>query len=470
MNQSKIASDDAKRYASVQRVLLAVLAANLLVTAVKIYLGFVTGALAIVADGFHSLVDSSSNLVGLFAIRMARRPADERHPYGYRRYETLGALAIGGLLLVAAWEIGTAIIGRLMSGAEPAINPVIIILMALTLPLNILIVFIETRAGKQLHSEILLADAKHTQTDLFVTVSVIFSLVGVWLGWVGIDALVAAGVVFLIMRAAFSILGDTTRWLTDANVADAAIVEEVALASPGVRFVHHIRSRGTPDAAFVDLHVKVSPEMSTAQAHAIASEVERRLVNRMPNILDALVHIEPASNDNVNPWERMANDLRSTADGMGLGAHDLHVHTDLRGAYTVEVHLEILDDISLGEAHAIADRFESRVRQRWTKIEEIITHLEPIHRKVLLPESVPDSALESQIRAILAEYVQKGQIMDVGVYQFSGHMSASVKLTLPSQLPLAEAHDISESIEADMLKNIPALQRVTVHLEPEIKK
>jgi cation diffusion facilitator family transporter len=467
MKASQTASDDAAHYASVQRVLVAVLAANLFVTAIKIFLGFVTGALAVIADGFHSLVDSSSNLVGLFAIRMARRPADDRHPYGYRRYETLGALAIGGLLLVAAWEIGTSIISRIISGAEPTINPLIIILIVLTLPLNILIVFIETRAGKQLNSEILLADAKHTQTDIYVTVSVILSLVGVWLGWIWSDALVATGVVFLIVRAAFSILSDTTRWLTDAKVADATKVEEVARAAPGVRFVHRIRSRGTPEAAFVDLHVKVSPEMGTAQAHAVATEVERRLVAQLPNILDALVHIEPASDNDVNPWERMANDLRQTADGMGLGAHDLHVHTDLRGAYTVEVHLEILDDISLGEAHSIADQFESRVRQRWSQIEEIITHLEPIHRKVLLPESAPDSVLESQIREILARHVRQDQIMDVDVYQFSGHMSASVKLALSSQLPLAAAHDVSESIEADMLKNIPALQRVTVHLEPE---
>lgn len=467
MNQSQIASKDGTRYSSVQRVLVTVLVANLFVTAVKIYLGFVTGALAVIADGFHSLVDSSSNLVGLFAIRMARRPADERHPYGYRRYETLGALAIGGLLLVAAWEIGTSILERLISGAEPAINPLIIILVVLTLPLNILIVFIETRAGKQLNSEILLADAKHTQTDLYVTVSVILSLVGVGLGWIWSDALVAAGVVFLIVRAAFSILSDTTRWLTDAKVADAAKVEQVARGAPGVRYVHRVRSRGAPDAAFVDLHVKVSPEMSTAQAHAVASEVERRLVAQLPNVLDALVHIEPASDNEYNPWERMANDVRHIADGMGLGAHDLHIHTDMDGVYTAEVHLEFLDNITLGGAHSLADQFETRVKQRWSQIERIITHLEPIHHKVLMSESTPDRILDAHIRKLLQQHVRADQIAEVGIYQFSRHLSALVKLSLPSQIPLEEAHEISEIIEASLLDNIPTLQRVTVHLEPE---
>ena len=93
------------QYKPVKRVLWAVLIANLTITAVKIFLGAITGSLAVVADGFHSLVNSSSNLIGLAAIRLAGRPADERYPYGYQRFETIGALGIGGLLLVAAWEI-----------------------------------------------------------------------------------------------------------------------------------------------------------------------------------------------------------------------------------------------------------------------------------------------------------------------------------------------------------------------------
>jgi len=469
MKSPQAASNDGAHYASVQRVLIAVLIANLFVTAIKIFLGLVTGALAVIADGFHSLVDSSSNLVGLFAIRMARRPADELHPYGYSRYETLGALAIGGLLLMAAWEIGASVVRHLFTRTAPEINSLVIILIVLTLPLNILIVVIEKRYGKQLNSEILLADAKHTQSDLFVTSSVIISLVGVRLGFVWLDALVAAAVVLLIIRAAFSIIGDTTQQLTDANVADAAMVKEIALGAPGVRFVHHIRSRGTPDAAFVDLHVKVLPEMSTSQAHAVATEVERRLIKDLPNVSDALVHIEPSHDQEYNPWERMAHDVRRIAEGMGLGAHDLHIHTDLRGAYTAEVHLEFLDDITVGQAHTLADQFEQRVRQRWPQIQEIITHLEPLHHMVLMPESTPNPVLDAQIRKLLQEHVHADQIVEVAVYKFSGHLSALIKLSLPSHTPLDEAHDISESIEASLLDNIPTLQRITVHLEPDTR-
>jgi cation diffusion facilitator family transporter len=194
-----------QQYKSVRRILWGILAANLTITIVKITLGIVTGALVIVADGFHSLVDSSSNLIGLTAIRMAARPADKRYPYGYQRYETLGALAIGGLLLAVAWEIVQSVIDRLIHGAQPEINWVTFGLMALTFPINFGIVIFETRAGKRLNSDILLADATHTRTDLYVTGSVIASLVGIWLGWNWLDLVVATGVVGLIVRASIGL-------------------------------------------------------------------------------------------------------------------------------------------------------------------------------------------------------------------------------------------------------------------------
>ncbi|MBT6151814.1 MAG: cation diffusion facilitator family transporter, partial [Chloroflexi bacterium] len=109
---NQILTSDSKKgkdYSAVRRVLIWILFANLAVTIVKIGLGIFTGALAVVADGFHSLVDSSSNLIGLAAIKLAGRPADDKHPYGYRRYETIGAMAIGAMLLVAAYEIGSSI-------------------------------------------------------------------------------------------------------------------------------------------------------------------------------------------------------------------------------------------------------------------------------------------------------------------------------------------------------------------------
>src|SRR5688572_5737748 len=120
------------RPAAVRRVLWLVLGFNLAVTVIKVALGLYTGALAVVADGFHSLVDSSSNLVALLGVWVAARPADENHPYGHQKFEAIATLAIGGLLLIAAFEIGRGAVERLLgSAAPPRVTPEVIGLMAL---------------------------------------------------------------------------------------------------------------------------------------------------------------------------------------------------------------------------------------------------------------------------------------------------------------------------------------------------
>ncbi len=467
-NSSMSLSAPRHAYETVRKVLWGVLLANLLVTVIKITLGILTGALAVVADGFHSLVDSSSNLVGLAAVRLAARPPDERHPYGYRRYETLGSLAIGGLLLAAAWEILKAIFERLQGGATPHLTPVTLGLVALTLPVNVLIVVLETRFGKRLASQILLADAEHTRTDLFVTLSVLASLGGVWLGWRWLDVAVAAVVVLLILRAAWEILRDASGWLTDAVMLDPAAVEKVALEVPGVWYVHRIRSRGSPGAVFVDLHVKVYPGMSTRQAHAIASEVETRLTQAFANVVEVLVHVEPgrAASEQVDDWHRMAYDLRQIADSMGVGMHDLHIHLDEDEGYEVELHLEMPPEISLREAHALADDFERRARQEWPAIHAIVTHLEPLPSKVLVSQEEALAPDESAIRVYAAAQVPMGRVKRVRVHPVAGHISAAIQLSLPGDLSLEEAHLQAEVLERALLVQFSRLERVIVHVEP----
>jgi cation diffusion facilitator family transporter len=467
MHSANHSPKDEGYFKSVRWVLWLVLIANLAVTIVKIALGIAVGALAVIADGFHSLVDSSSNLVGLAAINLARRPADERHPYGYRRYETLGALAIGGLLLVAGWEILQAIIVRFTAGNQPEITPLALVIVLLTFPVNLIVAVYEAKAGKRLNSEILLADAKHTQTDLYITGSVVLSMIGTYLGLGWLDIVVAAFVVILILRAAISILGETARWLTDVVVADAELVEQIAYSVPAVRFVHRVRSRGTADAAFVDLHVKVNPGMSTAQAHAIASEIESLLISEIDHVIDALVHIEPAAQERPTQWENMSLDVRQIADAMNLGIHDLHIHTNLQGEYTVELHLELRNEITLGEAHDMADDFESRVQSRWPQTQTITTHLEPMPRDMLMPGELPDPVYQEKIRQIMKKYISLAQLLTVQVFRSGEHIHAAVTISMDENLNLEEAHEISEEIETDLLNQISVLSRVTLHVEPK---
>jgi divalent metal cation (Fe/Co/Zn/Cd) transporter len=299
-----------------------------------------------------------------------------------------------------------------------------------------------------------------------VTLSVLGSLIGVWLGLPWLDSVVAAGVVIMIVRAAYGILRDSAGALTDAVVVDPDQVEHIAQNVPGVLYVHRIRSRGTSDSAFVDLHVKVHPGMSTEQAHAVATEVERQLSEQLSNTVDVLVHIEPARERDAPRWERIAYDLRQIADGMGLGIHDLHVQANDQGGYALEMHLEMKGDISLGEAHALAEEFENRVYAASTQPNTVITHLEPLEHQVLQPEQSLDAVLESEIRSVIANYVGEKNLIELQTYLYKHHASVAVRLGMPTDLPLTQAHFVAENIERDLLSRFPEIYRVTVHVEP----
>jgi cation diffusion facilitator family transporter len=454
------------QYLAVRRILWGVLVANILITIIKISLGIITGALAIVSDGFHSLVDSSSNLIGLAAIRWAARPADDSHPYGYQRYETLGALAIGGLLLVAAWEIVQSIIERIINGSSPEISWVTFGLMVLTFPVNVGIVIFETRAGKRLKSDILLADATHTKTDLFVTGSVIASIIGIWLGWGWLDLVVASLVVVLILRASIGILRDSAGTLADTAGVDPDQVEKLAYEVPGVVYIHNIRSRGKSDSVFVDLHVKVNPAMSTSQAHALATEVENRLRNGMDNVADAVVHIEPARFEETSQWERISNGLRQIADSMGLGFHDLHVHVNRKGDHEIELDLEIKGDKTLVEAHQLADEYELRIQQYWPPASRVITHLEPISDIVKVPQEKTDENLRIRVETYLRSEINSARILEVQTLNIDNHNRIILTLAMPDDMSLIESHSQVEKIKRDALMHFPEVSRVVVHVEP----
>ena len=183
-----------------------VLGLNVLVAAAKLFVGLTTGALAVMADAVHSTFDASSNVIGLIGLWIAGRPPDRTHPYGHRKYETFATLIIGGLLLLASWEILKGAAQRAFAGATLDVSTASIVIAALTFPANLAIASYETRAGRRLNSELILADAVHTRTDLFVTVTVVVSLVAARLGAAWVDVVVAVAVVVFIVAAAVKII------------------------------------------------------------------------------------------------------------------------------------------------------------------------------------------------------------------------------------------------------------------------
>lgn len=282
-----------RRYRAVVRVLVQVFVLNVAVAAAKIGYGYMSGAVSILSDGFHSLSDSLSNVVALIGVHIARKPPDADHPYGHRKFETLAAGLIAGFLGLVVVQIGQTVFERLRTGTALEITPVAFVVMIGTVAVNLLVTRYERRRGQALGSEVLLADAMHTRSDVYSSLTVIAALAGAALGYPMLDALAAVVVMVFIARAGWEIAVATSSILSDRVVIDAEDVQRVVLEVPDVLGCHRIRSRGTTDHVFLDLHLWMRPEMRLDEAHWTSHVVKDRLMTRFPQIADAIIHIEP---------------------------------------------------------------------------------------------------------------------------------------------------------------------------------
>lgn len=294
LNQNKTAplSQKTSRQNQVNDVLWRVLFLNLLVAAAKIITGLLTASISILADGFHSAMDASSNVIGLIGSTVAGRPPDHNHPYGHQKYETFATLGIGLLLLLTSWNVLQSVIERFLQGGVPQVTALSFGVMIVTIMVNWLVVAYEKREGKRLNSGLLLADAAHTKSDIFVSLSVLASLVAVKLGWLWIDAAVALIIVIVIGHTGLKIVRHASEVLADSAVIDTTQVEKIVLAIDGVESCHKIRSRGPEQAMHLDLHIQVDGQMPLEQAHLLGHIVQGRLMETL-DVADVLVHVEP---------------------------------------------------------------------------------------------------------------------------------------------------------------------------------
>ena len=281
------------RYGEVVKVLYRVLWINLAVAIAKITLGYATGAISILSDGFHSLTDSASNVVALVGVSAARRPPDRDHPYGHRKYETMASLGILVFLVVVLVQVLSASLDRLINGGTPRIFPEGIGLMTVTLIVNVFVVRYELREGRRLNSEVLRADAKHTRSDVLTSGAVLGALFGVWLGYPLFDPLAAVVVAGFIGHACWSIARDASGILSDHIVIAEEDVRTVVQSVPEVLGCEKIRTRGAADYAFLDLHLWLDAETPLQAAHATSHVVKDKLMAKFPQLADVVIHIEP---------------------------------------------------------------------------------------------------------------------------------------------------------------------------------
>jgi len=298
-----------ERTNSIRRVLLTVLALNLVVAFVKLGFGLRSGSVAMSADGAQSLLDGLSNVVGLVSIAIAARPPDEEHHFGHDRYETLASLIIAMMMTISVLEIVRSSIRHLIDGNSPTVTAASFIVLICTMSINLGVALWERRQGRLLKSDFLAADAKHTYGDVGVSFGVILGLLAVRAGYDRADSIISIAIAAVIAWTAWTILRDASLVLTDAVQSDPRMMMEAILATDGVVTAHKLRARSMGGRQLVEVDITVDPDLRVGQAHEVATRVERSVKQVAGAGSQALVHVEPAVAPHTRP-DRLFGDVQ----------------------------------------------------------------------------------------------------------------------------------------------------------------
>lgn len=286
--------DPIRRARGIRRVLVQVLLLNLGVVLLKVWAFLSSNALSVAAEVLHSTLDATNNLLALAIAHVAAREPDEDHPYGHQKFETLGALLLAGVLSVTVFELMKAALRRISTETPPDVTatPLAIGIMVTSVVVNLAVAGFEARRGRALGSDLLLADAAHTRSDVVTTLGVLGGLGVVALGVPAVDPWISLVVAAVIAHTGWRIIRGTVPVLVDERAVDPARIQGVAERHEAVFSCYGIRSRGRRGEIFAELTIALDPDLDVSRSHAIADEVENAVATEV-GAREVVVHVEP---------------------------------------------------------------------------------------------------------------------------------------------------------------------------------
>ena len=444
-------------------------------TGMKLVVGLLSGSLGLLAEAVHSGLDLVAALITLVAVSVSDRPADEAHPYGHGKVENFSALIETLLLfLTCAWIIYEAVrrIFFKTVDIDPSLWAFLVVIVSIAVDVSRSRMLY--RAAKKHQSQALEADALHFSTDIWSSAVVLGGLAIVWLGrkilpgHAGIldraDAVAALGVAFIVLFVSYRLGKRTIDVLLDR--APEGLKEKIAAAADeveGVISAGKVRLRRSGALVFVDMTIEVDRTLAFERTHAIAEGVEARIQSLVPGA-DVVIHTDPRESER----ETMARRIRAIAERNQIPVHNISVHED-HGEIHVDLHLEVDDHLLLHQAHDLASHVEQDLRADIPVIRRVNTHIESRGTGV---GSGPDVTAEQgplveRVRKITDAVAGRDCSHDILIRRQGDWFAVSLHCGFDKNLPVIEAHRLSSRIEEALKKEIPAIEQVLVHTEPE---
>jgi cation diffusion facilitator family transporter len=443
--------------------LVSILAAALLV-ALKLGTGLATGSLGLVSAGIESSGDVVAAVLTLLALRLGGRPADASHQFGHRRAENLAALGEAAILTGGGIVIVIEAVRRLAGGGE-TLEPrwYVYAVIAVALSIDVLRFEVSLRTSRTYGSAALRSNAFHFAGDMAGSLAVLIGFLLVSAGFAQGDTAAALVVACVIFAAAGRLIFENASVLMDRAPSAALERAQQAIDALGPEVeLRRLRMRESAGRYFADAVIAVPPGRAVVEGHATADAVEQAVREALPDS-DVVVHIEP---------RRRGLDLRERVLAAALGealvaeAHDITIY-EHDGRRSVSLHLKLPDDISLDQAHDVADRVERRIR-RERGVEDVQTHLEPLeHPVALVPHGErSDADLERNVRRLVQRRTGRPP-RSVRLLHSDGGLVVFLTLALTAGTPLSDAHKLASELEEDLRGQYPFIADVVVHTEPE---
>jgi cation diffusion facilitator family transporter len=360
-----------RRYEMSRRAALVGAVTNTLLAVLKVLFGLSGQSQSLIADGIHSLSDLLTDALVLFAARHASEAPDAEHPYGHGRFETIGTLVLGGVLIA----VGSGIIydaGERLFAPEELLVPHVVTLYvaAFSILANEALFFYTRHLGNLINSDLLRANAWHHRSDSVSSVVVLLGIGGTMVGLPYLDAIAAVLVGLMVVKIGWSLGWNATHELTDASLEEEALgqIREVIDSVSGVKSVHMLRTRKLGGHALADVHVQVDPWLSVSEGHRIAEVVQYGLIDKVAVLEDVTVHIDP-EDDEEGP-SCAALPLRREAEGL-LETHwsGLECYSQLRrmvlhylsGGIDIDLYLPLSCYISQSHADALIRSYQEGI-------------------------------------------------------------------------------------------------------------
>ena len=441
-----------------RRTALVSVGAAVALIAIKLGVGLASGSLGLVSEALHSGTDLVAALLTLFAIGVAGRPADEGHQYGHGKAEHLAALAEAGVLALVSVAVAALAVARLAGAIEMEVETAwwVFAAIGVVLAIDLVRTVVSHRAARRYASEALRSNALHFGSDFVGTLAVLAGLVATAAGYSQGDSLAALFVAALVLVAAGRLIRRNVDVLMDQAPADAeeAARRAIAAVEPPVE-LSRLRLRQAGGSTFADVVISVPPAAAVAQGHAIADRVEAALARVLPGS-DVVVHVEPEVGEAA---------VRERAHAAALAVprvreiHNLSLVT-LDGATDLSLHLKLPGELSLGEAHEVAEDVERAICAAVPEIRRVQTHLEPL-KEASLAEELEPGEVERVVRELAGVSPRA-----VRVLRTADGLVAFVTLGLDPQSTLALAHERASEIEERLRAEHPEIADVIVHTEP----